>query len=67
MPSQEQYQRALQELRDLEKELELLNNATDPRESGDRLKKYIVNTKEGLTDQENNHWLAPDGCGCILL
>ena len=68
MPSEQQLQRALQEQRDLEKELELLNNANDPRKSADRLTQYIANTKEGLTDQENNPWLGPDGCvGCIIL
>ena len=65
MPSEQQLQRALQEQRDLEQELELLNNAEDASEASNRLMEYIANTKEGLTD-EDNPWLKEVGC-CIIL
>ena len=67
MPSEQQLQRALQEQRDLEKELSLLNNANNATESVNRLIAHIVNTKEGLTDHENNDWIQPGGCGCKIL
>ena len=66
MPSEAQYQRTLQEKRDLEKELELLNNATDANESAERIRNYIANTKEGLTDPDTT-WLTPVGFGCCII
>ena len=68
MPSEAQLQKALQEQRDLQKELALLNQAEDPRQSSKRLQDYIIRTQEGLTDQENL-WITGGSCsdGCILL
>lgn len=69
MPSEAQLQKALQEQRDLERELQLLNEATDGRESAARLSAFIAKTQEGLTDPEN-HWIAPSGMcqdGCKIL
>ena len=69
MPSEAQLQKALQEQRDLERELKLLNEAKDGRESADRLMNYISDTQEGLTDPENP-WIANTGpCdgGCKIL
>ena len=66
MPSEQQLQRALQEKRDLEQELDLLNNAQDAEQTAHRLMDYIANTKEGLTDPENP-WLANGGCSCQIL
>ena len=65
MPSEMQLQRALQEQKDLERELQLLNEARPANESVNRIKQFIVNTQEGLVDEENT--LPTPGCGCIIL
>eukprot|EP00485_Elphidium_margaritaceum_P023880 CAMPEP_0202712206 /NCGR_PEP_ID=MMETSP1385-20130828/35497_1 /ASSEMBLY_ACC=CAM_ASM_000861 /TAXON_ID=933848 /ORGANISM="Elphidium margaritaceum" /LENGTH=66 /DNA_ID=CAMNT_0049372165 /DNA_START=95 /DNA_END=295 /DNA_ORIENTATION=+ len=66
MPSEQQLQKALQEQRDLERELQLLEKAADPKESAERLMNFIANTQEGLVDAENNPWLG-GGCSCQIL
>eukprot|EP00484_Ammonia_sp_Unknown_P030743 CAMPEP_0197049972 /NCGR_PEP_ID=MMETSP1384-20130603/24993_1 /TAXON_ID=29189 /ORGANISM="Ammonia sp." /LENGTH=66 /DNA_ID=CAMNT_0042482323 /DNA_START=108 /DNA_END=308 /DNA_ORIENTATION=+ len=66
MPSEQQLQKALQEKRDLERELELLNDAVDGKECSDRIMDYIAKTDEGLVDPENG-WLLASGCTCIVL
>ena len=48
MPSEQQLQRALQEQRDLEQELDLLNKAEEGAVAADRLRDFIATKPEGL-------------------
>eukprot|EP01084_Bolivina_argentea_P114844 204375_1 len=56
MPSQQQLQKALQELRDLELELYLLNKAQDAAISSKNMMEYIANTPDRLAS-EINPWV----------
>ena len=69
MPSESQLQKALQEQRDLERELKLLNEAEDARNSANRIGDFIAKTQEALCDPENP-WISGKGpCsdGCQIL
>ena len=65
MPSELQLQRAIQEIRDLENELKLLNEAVPPEKSVDRIQNFIINTPEPLSDLDNTPY--PTKCKCVLL
>ena len=66
MPTEAQYQQALRELADLERELEALAKACDVHESVKRIQQFIAQTHEGLTDPENITIKKNDGCCQIL-
>eukprot|EP00485_Elphidium_margaritaceum_P001765 CAMPEP_0202694538 /NCGR_PEP_ID=MMETSP1385-20130828/8375_1 /ASSEMBLY_ACC=CAM_ASM_000861 /TAXON_ID=933848 /ORGANISM="Elphidium margaritaceum" /LENGTH=66 /DNA_ID=CAMNT_0049350403 /DNA_START=115 /DNA_END=315 /DNA_ORIENTATION=+ len=66
MPSQQQLEKAEQEKRDLERELQLLENAEDASDSAKRIMEFISGTDEPLVDPDNT--LANGGgCACIVL
>eukprot|EP00486_Rosalina_sp_Unknown_P014584 CAMPEP_0201581780 /NCGR_PEP_ID=MMETSP0190_2-20130828/75308_1 /ASSEMBLY_ACC=CAM_ASM_000263 /TAXON_ID=37353 /ORGANISM="Rosalina sp." /LENGTH=67 /DNA_ID=CAMNT_0048020447 /DNA_START=79 /DNA_END=282 /DNA_ORIENTATION=+ len=67
MPSESQYNQALRELADLERELELLKKACDPSESVNRIHMFIAHTEEGLTAPDNDTAKQGDKCGCKIL
>ena len=66
MPSELQLQRALQEIQDLKRELDLLNKACPAEESANRIRQFIIDTPEALADETNSPYPNP-GCCCILL
>eukprot|EP00483_Globobulimina_turgida_P001264 UN01266 len=65
MPSQQQLEKAEQERKDLERELQLLENAADPVQSAKRIMDYIAETEEPLFDPENP-MVHNTGC-CLIL
>ena len=67
MPSESQYNQALRELADLERELAALKKACDPRDAADRIMNYISNTQEGLTDPNNTVKQGGGDCKCQIL
>ena len=67
MPSEQQLNSALREKQDLERELKSLQEADDPQNAADRIMNYISETQEGLVDMDNNPWIQPSGCCCIIL
>ncbi len=66
MPSEQQLQKALQEQKDLERELELLNKGQDAKLSAESIMQYIEKNEEGLIDEENNPWIS-GGKNCTIL
>ena len=65
MPSEGQLLRAEQELSDLQRELNHLEQAEDARKSAHRIMEFIENNHETLADPENPWY--PQPCTCILL
>ena len=57
-------EKAQQEKRDLERELKLLEQAQDPKETSARIMQYVIDTKEPLI--EDNPLRRDGGC-CIIL
>ena len=62
MPSEHQLQMAEKEVADLERELKSLEDATDAKESANRIMDYISNNDEPLTE-------FPDDpcCACCVI
>lgn len=67
MPSESQYNQALRELADLQKELESLEAACDSRDAANRIMDFIANTQEGLTDPNNTIKQGGGDCSCQIL
>ena len=65
MPSEAQLQKAQNEKRDLERELEMLEDAEDPSKAVQRIMDYIINNEEPLV-MADNPWNEGSTC-CVIL